>query len=474
MSRYSPGALRPEPFAIAPVMARLIERIEELGRGLGYLEAAHIELAEAIARLQARLLALGVPPEAAISSALDDVVVPVDAGASTASLAPRPEPQLARMVGLVEALGRAVGREEDGWGMGVLEPHAVPHVAPVSLAGQPSELDEPLVPEPEWPAIAPGSTPERARAQLLPIVRQSDVTAPAPSTAVAVTVAGSTQRSARLVPGRRRPARSWPRSLAFLAPVAVLLVALAAMVTLADSSEPNGPRATATPTVPPPSSTLQPLDGVSTRLPGVYGLMGTPTVAATVTKTPSQRTALTPTSAIVATPTVRPSPSPTLTPTPSPSPTPSPTPTPTATPTPVNPTPGVGSSRGSLEALLGAPQVTRTDGVVVYAGNTIFVRYTASGQALWIAFDLRSAVDASRAVADTFASRFRPADAVFVRTSLRTPTLERQVYASAALGAAFGNAVVEGRNPAFFVEEFYGDPVTGRVIAVTLVTGENP
>jgi hypothetical protein len=486
----------------SPELDLLLARVEQLGRELGRVEIANGELAGALERLDARLRALGVMPGAdAPLSAPAPLPPPV-------MLAPfRPPPTaLARLVERMESLGLALGRADVnpddppravrattavvGLNQAPRSPFVTNVSDPTGRENEPDASDEaapqPALPELPGPHVAP-RRPARARAN-------------AAATAMRLSVAALSAGAARMRPiervdtsdesreqtprvGRPQPARQplagrlrgrpgWARALSYSVVAIVVFAALAAVMALANSDDPE-PTAAATGTPPRPPASLQPVNGADTRVPGVYGYLESPT--ATVAPTPTATATPTPTRTPTPRPTATRTPTPTPSPTPSPTPTPPPpTPTPEPpppTPVPVNPTPGLGATRADIETRLGPPGVTRANGVVEYQNGTITVRYSTGDRVLWISLNQRLTGNQSREAADAFAAAWRPPDATFQRTDTSTPPLERQIYASPAVTAALAGGDVRGRNPNVFVEEFERDPASGAILSITLAVG---
>jgi hypothetical protein len=221
----------------------------------------------------------------------------------------------------------------------------------------------------------------------------------------------------------------------------ILVVAVSLTVDSDDRPSPSATAARATATVPTPAATLAPVTGSATRVPGVYAFVNTPTPAPSVGRTPLG----------------------------------SPTAAPSSTATPrQSAEPGVGSTRGTLEAQYGLPQVTRPDGVSVYMveQTAVSVLYSDDGLALRIVLDFTlSDPPLTRADAADLLANYRPADADPLRTATPAAGVERRTYASAALADRFAGRDTAGRTASRYVEEIRWDPVSGFVITVTMAVG---
>jgi len=232
-----------------------------------------------------------------------------------------------------------------------------------------------------------------------------------------------------------------------LAAVALIVLATAVVAAFfvrdSDDAQPTRSGVGITPTVPTPAATLEPVNGSSTRVPGVYTLIATPTPSASPVSM-STRAA-------------------------------SPIASPSATP--IADTPGIGSSRAELEAQFGQPRATEVTGEVVYAsdGAEVVVLYSADDLALRMVFDYTSSAGrVPRGDIEDMLRNYRPRDAVLLNAGTPTAGVEMRVYTSASLAGQVAGYDTHGRIPNHYLEQILVDPAAGQVLSFKLALGDTP
>jgi hypothetical protein len=115
------------------------------------------------------------------------------------------------------------------------------------------------------------------------------------------------------------------------------------------------------------------------------------------------------------------------------------------------------------------------DGESVYQGATVLVLFSAADVAVRLTYVLN--VDDlvfDRPAADLLIEYYRPPGASLLQRDSIGLDVERLTYATLALAAYIDGADTSGRDPGVYIEEFWIDPGTGRVLRIVSALGVLP